>query len=228
VRATVSGDIGCYTLSALPPLESMDTCVCMGASIGIAQGLSRALSGRQAERIVAVLGDSTFIHAGLPSLVNAVYNKANITVIIADNRTTAMTGHQDNPGTGKTLRGEPAPELDFEAVAQAVGVEHVVTVDPLDLEATEKVVREAMSFAGPAVVVARRACVLVDRDQFAGPLQVDTEQCSHCKLCIRLGCPAISMEEDGAVIDQALCAGCELCAQQCPQEAISLAPAAAP
>ena len=222
LRATVSGDIGCYTLSVLPPQETMDTCVCMGASIGVAQGLKRSLAGRQAERTVAVIGDSTFIHSGIPSLVNAVYNGTDITVLILDNRTTAMTGHQDNPGTGRTLKGQPAPELDFEGLARAIGVGHVQTVDPIDLEAMERAVREALSADGPSVIVAKRACVLVDRGQFtAGALEVDPERCGLCKLCIRLGCPAISLGEDAVSIDPSLCIGCELCAQVCPSDAIS-------
>lgn len=219
VRATVTGDIGCYTLSALPPLEMMDTCVCMGASIGVGQGMVRALDEPQAGRTVAVLGDSTFIHAGIPSLVNAVYNGTPLTVVIADNRTTAMTGQQDNPGTGKTLQGTAAPVLDFEALARAVGVEHVATVDPIDVGATEAVLRAAMAHPGPAVVVARRACVFVDRNQFAGPVAVNAEACKRCKACLRVGCPALSMTEESAVVDAALCAGCEVCGQVCPHDA---------
>ena len=221
LRATVSGDIGCYTLSSLPPLEAMDTCVCMGASIGVGQGLKRSLSGRQAERTVAVIGDSTFIHSGIPSLVNAVYNRSDLTVLILDNRTTAMTGHQDHPGTGQTLQGKDAPVLDLEALARAVGVPYVQCIDPNDLEETERVLREAMAVQGPSVVVARRACVLIDRDQQMGALEVDEEACTVCKLCIHLGCPAISLEDDTAVIDTAFCTGCELCAQVCPVDAIS-------
>ena len=221
LRATVCGDIGCYTLSALPPLETMDTCVCMGASIGVSQGMVRAFTGRQAERTVAVLGDSTFIHSGIPSLVNAVYNGTDITLLILDNRTTAMTGHQDNPGTGLTLQGKPAPELDFEALAKAVGVGYVKTVDPIDLRATEQVVREAISHSGPSVVVAKRACVLVERDPFSGALEVNPELCNTCKSCIRIGCPAISLGDDATEIDPSLCVGCELCAQLCQTEAIS-------
>ena len=222
LHATVTGDIGCYTLSALPPLEAMDTCVCMGASIGVGQGLKRTLSGRQAQRTVAVLGDSTFIHSGIPSLVNAVYNGSDLTVLILDNRTTAMTGHQENPGTGHTLQGDPAPEVDFEGLAKSCGVGYVQTVDPIDLEETERVLREAIAVDGPSVIVARRACVLVDKEQFEGALDVDEEACSVCKLCIHLGCPAISLSPETAEIDAGLCVGCELCAQVCPTDAIAL------
>jgi indolepyruvate ferredoxin oxidoreductase, alpha subunit len=225
VRATVTGDIGCYTLSVLPPLEMMDTCVCMGASIGVAQGLWRAAEEGQAGRVVAVLGDSTFIHAGIPSLVNAVYNRTPITVVIADNRTTAMTGQQPNPGTGQTLQGEPTHELDFEALARAVGVGYVATIDPMDIEPAEQVLRQAMAHPGPAVVVARRPCVFVDRGQYAGAVAVDAEKCTRCKLCIRIGCPAISLDDDAAVVDSNLCLGCELCADICPQDAFIRSPA---
>jgi indolepyruvate ferredoxin oxidoreductase, alpha subunit len=225
VRATVTGDIGCYTLSVLPPLEMMDTCICMGGSIGVGQGLVRAVDAKTAERVVAVLGDSTFVHSGIPSLVNAVYNQANLTVIIADNGTTAMTGQQDNPATGKTLQGADVPQLDFEALARAVGVQHVSTVDPLDVEATEKAVRDSLKAQGPAVIIARRPCVFVDRDQFNGPVEVDQEACQNCKMCIRLGCPAISMVGDTATIDAGLCLGCELCADICPHDSFIRSPA---
>jgi indolepyruvate ferredoxin oxidoreductase, alpha subunit len=219
VHATVAGDIGCYTLSVLPPLEMMDTCVCMGASIGIGQGLVRAADAKTAGHTVAVLGDSTFVHSGIPSLVNAVYNQADLTVIIADNRTTAMTGQQDHPGTGRTLGGAAVLALDFEAVARAVGVQHVATVDPLDIDATEQAVRAALAVEGPAVVIARRPCVFVDRNQFNGPVTVDPEACTRCRTCLRLGCPALSLGEHSVVVDTALCAGCELCADVCPQDA---------
>ena len=218
-RVTVTGDIGCYTLSVLPPLEMMDTTICMGASIGVGQGLVRALEGTEARPVVAVLGDSTFVHSGIPSLVNAVYNQTDLTVVIADNRTTAMTGQQDHPGTGRTLQGADAPQLDFEAVARSVGVEHVATVDPLDVETTRKAVRAAVGQAGPSVVVARRPCVFVDRHQFVGPVSVDSEACNNCKVCIQIGCPAISLGDEAATVDAHLCLGCELCADICPQDA---------
>jgi indolepyruvate ferredoxin oxidoreductase, alpha subunit len=219
VRATVTGDIGCYTLSVLPPLEMMDTCICMGGSIGVGQGLVRTVDSKTAERVVAVLGDSTFVHSGIPSLVNAVYNQANLTVIIADNGTTAMTGQQDHPGTGKTLQGTAAPQLDFAALARAVGVQHVVTVDPLDVKVTEAAVREALAHKGPAVVITRRPCVFVDRDQYGDAVEVDTEICNSCQVCIRLGCPALGMGDEGAIVDANLCVGCQLCADICPQDA---------
>ena len=219
LRATVTGDIGCYTLSVLPPLEMMDTCVCMGASIGVAQGLVRSATGKTAERIVAVLGDSTFIHSGIPSLVNAVYNRANITIVVADNRTTAMTGQQDNPGTGRTLGGTDVPELDFEGMGRAAGLQFVATVDPIDVEATQQVLRQAMDHEGPSLVVARRPCVFVDRDQYEGAVRVDADLCTRCELCVRIGCPAISLDEVNAVVDDTLCLGCELCANLCPQDA---------
>lgn len=222
LKATVSGDIGCYTLSTLPPLETMDLCISMGASIGVAQGLSRSLEDGRVNRTVAILGDSTFIHAGIPSLVNAVYNGHDITVIILDNSTTAMTGHQENPGTGHTLKGGDAPMFDFEAIVKAIGVKYVRTIDPIDLEETERVIKDAWSRSGPTVIIAQRACILVERDQFSGALQIKSNLCTQCQLCLRLGCPAVSMNGESAEIDPLLCMGCELCAQLCPKEAISL------
>ena len=224
VKATVTGDIGCYTLSVLPPLEMMDTCICMGGSIGVGQGLARALEGKDADRVIAVLGDSTFVHSGIPSLVNAAYNQTNLTVIIADNGTTAMTGQQDHPGTGRTLQGEQVPQLDFEALARSVGVDKVITVDPLDVDATVQAVRAATEHQGPAVVIARRPCLFVDRDQYEGVVQVDAELCTRCKLCLRLGCPAISLGAEAATVDPHLCVGCDLCVEICPQHAFTRTP----
>ncbi|MFC1558089.1 indolepyruvate ferredoxin oxidoreductase subunit alpha [candidate division KSB1 bacterium] len=220
MKAIVSGDIGCYTLSTLPPLETMDTCICMGASIGMAQGLRRTVGTKQKKRTVAVLGDSTFIHSGIPSLVNAVYNQTNITVVILDNRTTAMTGHQENPGTGKTLKGKNTPVFDFEGVAKAVGVNYVRIVDPMNIKETEKTIKEACSQRGVSVVISQRTCVLLDRKQFSGPLHIDIELCNECELCLRLGCPAISLKDGKLVIDSQLCNGCGLCAQVCNRDAI--------
>lgn len=220
MKAVVSGDIGCYTLSTLPPLETMDTCICMGASIGVAQGLWRTTEGAHANRIVAVLGDSTFIHSGIPSLVNAVYNKTGITVIILDNRTTAMTGHQDNPGTGRTLKGEEAPVFDFEGVVKAIGVDYVRVVDPMNMKETEKIIKEGCSQPGPSVIISRRTCVLLDRNQFSGQVTIDEELCNQCKLCLKLGCPAISLKDDKIIIYPQLCNGCELCLPVCNRGAI--------
>lgn len=220
-RTTVSGDIGCYTLSTLPPLNTMDSCLCMGAGIGMAQGFIRSMDKRKAERVVSVLGDSTFIHSGIPSLVNAVYNQANITVVILDNRITAMTGHQENPGSGKTLLGEDVKPFDFEAVSKAIGAGYVRTVDPIDGAELDKVIGEAIEYDGTSVVIAKRPCVLVEPHQFPGIMKIDKELCTECKLCLRVGCPSISIHDGIVTIDQNLCFGCSLCQQVCPQDAIN-------
>lgn len=218
LKVVVSGDIGCYTLSALPPLAAMDTCVCMGASVGIAQGLQHA--GTSKKPVVGVLGDSTFLHSGIPGLVNAVYNQSNITLIILDNRITAMTGHQENPGTGRTLRGEATHSLDFAALARAVGVTHVSEINPLDLKATEAALRSALEFSGPAVVIAREPCVLIEKGKVRERFRIDPAVCIRCKLCLRIGCPAISLKNDVVSIDPLQCTGCGLCAQVCTSGAI--------
>jgi len=221
LKLTVTGDIGCYTLSVLPPLETMDSCICMGASIGAAVGMEKALGPEASEHTVAVLGDSTFIHSGITGLVDVVYNRSNVTVIVLDNRTTAMTGHQENPGTGRTLKGEQTRAFDFVAVAKAIGVEDPRVVDPYDLAATERVVREEVARPGPSLIVSRRECVLLVRDR-ARLAEVDADVCAGCKLCLRLGCPALSLFDDIAEIDPLLCFGCGLCAQVCTKDAISV------
>lgn len=222
MKAIVSGDIGCYTLSVLPPLATMDTCVCMGGSVGVAQGLQRALGTNPKRPIIGVLGDSTFSHSGIPSLVSAVYNKSNITLIILDNRITAMTGHQENPGTGRTLSGEATHELDFAMLARSMGVKFVKTLDPInDIKETEKVFREAVAHEGPSVVIARRPCVLIPESADSKPYEINQETCIQCKICLRIGCPAISMQDGTVVIDPLLCDGCSLCSEVCPQDAIS-------
>ena len=192
-KVTVTGDIGCYTLSALPPLKSMDTCVCMGASIGTAFGMERALGEAARGKVVAVIGDSTFVHSGITGLINVVYNRGFSTVIILDNGTTAMTGAQDHPGTGKTLQAEPAHRLDLAALCRAIGVEHVYTVNPHDQETTEAVLRREINRDAPSVVIARASCVLLPehRAERRPALEVVEELCNGCKACGKLGCPAI-------------------------------------
>lgn len=218
MKVTVSGDIGCYTLSALPPLSAMDTCVCMGASVGVAQGLQHAATSEKP--VVGVLGDSTFVHSGIPGLVNAVYNNSNITLIILDNRITAMTGHQENPGTGRTLGGEPTHALDFAAMARAAGVEDVSEINPLDTKATESALKASVKFPGPSVIIAREPCVLIEKGKERVRFEIDQEKCIQCKICLKIGCPAISMENDRVVIDSLQCIGCGLCSQICPKAAI--------
>ncbi|MDZ7316463.1 MAG: indolepyruvate ferredoxin oxidoreductase subunit alpha [candidate division KSB1 bacterium] len=217
-RAVVSSDIGCYTLGALQPLNAIDSVLCMGASIGMAQGYARVLEPDRP--VVAVLGDSTFIHAGIPALVNAVYNRVKMTVVILDNRITAMTGHQENPASGKTLQGEQVPVFDFEAVARAVGAAYVRTVDPIETEALERAIGEAIACDGVSVIIASRPCALVDRHQYTGVMMIDKDTCSECRLCLRIGCPAMSLRDGSVVINPDLCFGCSLCSQICPKESI--------
>jgi indolepyruvate ferredoxin oxidoreductase alpha subunit len=222
LKIGATGDIGCYTLGALPPLNAMDTCICMGASIGNALGMEKAMGPEGAEKMVAVIGDSTFFHSGMTGLLDAVHNKGSTTVIILDNSTTAMTGHQEHPGTGRTLKGEPSVIVDLEAVCAALGVKHVLTVDPHDLKATRQAVQEATRRGEPSVVIARRPCVLLKEFMVPRePLAVDPDLCTACGLCLDLGCPAIVRLKDGGTqIQQFLCAGCGLCQQVCPRGAI--------
>ena len=226
-KVAVSGDIGCYTLAFLPPLSALHFCGCMGASIGVAHGAAQA--GLE-ERMVAVIGDSTFFHTGLPALANVAYNRANVLTVILDNRTTAMTGHQPNPGTGMTLQKQPSDAVELEPLVRALGITHVATVDSYDTGVTERAYLELMATKEPAVLIARHPCALLPdmRKQYV-PLEVYAEKCTGCGVCFRIGCPAIlkSGELDAksgkplALIDRDLCTGCEICAQLCPHDAIS-------
>ena len=228
VRATgarVAGDIGCYTLACLDPLRGMDTTVSMGSSIGNAVGM--AMAG-ETKPVVATIGDSTFLHAGIPQLINAVYNQANIAVVLLDNHITAMTGGQHHPGTGKTLRGEPAPQVDYEALVRAVGVKWVRKVDSYDLAAMYQALRDAINYRGVAVLIADRPCVLDPVKIKGPPFEVVTEQCNACQACMNLGCPAITWSEQSfegrhkVQIDPSLCIGCTLCAQVCTVDCIKV------
>ncbi len=226
LKLVATGDIGCYTLGALPPLNAMDTCVCMGASVTNAQGLEKALGKDFSKKVVAVLGDSTFFHSGITGLVNAVYNKGNLNLIILDNFTTAMTGHQPHPGTGKLASGKQGKRIPPEDIAHGCGVEFVKIVNPNDLKKTEATIKEALAFDGVTVLIFRRPCALLLKP--SPTYTIDPESCNGCRLCLRIGCPAISLQspEDRkkplAVIDQALCFGCGLCVQVCNREAIVL------
>lgn len=211
-----SGDIGCYTLGYAPPLKAQDTCLCMGAGITIAYGLSIVEKERPH---VAYIGDSTFLHSGMTGLLNIVYNQANVTVVILDNETTAMTGFQPHPGIGLTATGDPAPRADYEKIVRSLGVEDVHTVNPNDLEATLEAAKRALEFNGPSVVIARAPCVTrvktTDKTYF-----VDQDLCTECRVCIEdLGCPSIIVGSEGVVVADT-CAGCGICAPICPSEAI--------
>ncbi|OYD15695.1 indolepyruvate ferredoxin oxidoreductase subunit alpha [candidate division WOR-3 bacterium JGI_Cruoil_03_51_56] len=215
----IGGDIGCYTLGALPPHNAMDTCIDMGASITFAHGCDKALGKSDKRRRVAVIGDSTFFHSGITGLINATYNKSDVIVIITDNRTTAMTGHQDHPGTGKTLMGKGTIAIDPEAIVRACGIEKVVIVDPYKVKETRKRVRAILKEPGPAVIISRRPCAMLAH--FAEkPKKVNKDKCIGCKVCLGLGCPAITMEQGKAKILEAICVGCGMCADVCPKGAI--------
>lgn len=222
----VNGDIGCYTLGMVPPLNALHTVGCMGASIGVAHGA--AVAGDQ-ERHVAVIGDSTFFHSGIPALINVLYNKSNVITIIMDNRVTGMTGHQDNPGTGRTLQQKETKQIDIETLVRALGFERVATVEAYDVDAIEKLMKEWLKTDEPAVLITREECALLPsaRSRWI-PLEVIKEKCNGCTLCFRIGCPAILKSEELdprmkrplAEIDPLLCTGCEICAQICPRDAI--------
>ena len=220
LKTRVTGDIGCYTLGALAPLSSIDTVLCMGASIGMAQGFARAEGDAFAAKTVAVIGDSTFLHSGVNSLINAAYNRANAAVLILDNRTTGMTGHQPNPATGFDIHNNPTTEIDLPALCRACGVTEVTSVDAFDLPNLEKALKDAMAYPGPAVVIARRACALLDKKRAYVPYRVNREACTGCMACMRLGCPAIEKDGKKSRINAEMCVGCGLCAGVCRFSAI--------
>lgn len=224
VEARVAGDIGCYTLATVEPLRAIDTCVSMGSSIANAVGMAK--TGLETRPIVATIGDSTFLHAGLPPLIDAVYNNADITVMLLDNHTVAMTGGQDHPGTGKTLRGDATHRIDYVEVCKALGVKWVKTADSYDMAAMHKALREAIEFKGVAVVISDRPCV-IDPVKIRGEaMAVESKSCTACQSCMNVGCPSISWTEewfDGrhkVQIDVNTCVGCSLCAQICPSDSI--------
>ena len=223
----VTGDIGCYTLGVTEPLNAMDTCICMGASIGNAIGMEKVQGSKTGT--VAVIGDSTFIHSGITGLLDAVYNKSNVTVIILDNRATAMTGGQEHPGTGKTLMGKDAARVDLFKLCHALGVESVRELDAYDYEASLAMIKDEMARLGPSVIITTRPCVLMPKRIMDEPYLVDAELCNGCSACFKISCPAIAASHETnkhghpkAVIDETLCTGCTLCAQICPTEAIIL------
>ena len=215
----VSGDIGCYTLGAVKPLEAVDSTICMGASVSAALGMAKARGKEFNKKLVSVIGDSTFIHSGITGLIDMVYNKGANTVIILDNSITGMTGHQDNPTTGKTIRGEETKQVNLIKLGEAIGIEHIVVADPFDVKNFEKVVKEEVERDDVSLIIAQRPCALLKKVKYTGHCVV-TDACKKCKQCMKLGCPAISVKNDAIVIDQSQCNGCGLCTNVCPFKAI--------
>jgi len=216
---TVSGDIGCYTLGAPAPLQSVDTTICMGASVSAAHGMSKARGAEFNKKLVSVIGDSTFIHSGITGLIDIVYNKGNNTVIILDNSITGMTGHQNNPTTGHTIRGEETKQVNLITLCKAVGIDNVVVADPFDVKNFEKVVKTEVEREEPSVIIAQRPCALLKTVKYSGHCKVN-DNCKKCKLCMKMGCPAISFDGDNIKIDVTQCNGCGLCVNVCPFGAI--------
>jgi indolepyruvate ferredoxin oxidoreductase alpha subunit len=219
------GDIGCYTLGGLPPYSSMQTSFCMGASVGNAIGFAKGNEGHSNAKAVGVIGDSTFLHGGIPGLIDMVYTNSPATLLIADNSTTAMTGQQDNPASGRTVGGAPAPEVDLVKLVESLGVEFVREIDPYDVKLLRKTLREAIKYPGPSVVIAKHSCLMMkeQREAFRGreAIQFEADQCNFCKQCYDLGCPAIEWsDETGPIIDELQCVGCELCAELCKPGAL--------
>lgn len=218
LKLTVTGDIGCYSLGASAPLSAMDTVLCMGASIGMAHGMEKAKGRDFSKKTVAVIGDSTFIHSGITSLINAVYNKSNITLIILDNSTTGMTGHQEHAATGKTIKNEEAPKLNLFELCKSTGAKNVVEVDAYNLAESEAAIRHELTNDGVGVIIAKRPCVLLNKA--STKTYSINENCINCKACLKLGCPAIYAQDKTVVIDKSLCTGCGVCAGICKSNAI--------
>ena len=218
-KVTALGDIGCYTLGAVPPLGALDTTICMGASISGLHGFTKAGGGKA----VAVIGDSTFMHSGVTGLINAAYNESNSTVIIVDNSITGMTGHQQNPTTGFNLKGDPCTKIDLETLCKAVGIRRVRVVDPYDLAQCDAALKEELEADEPSVIISRRPCALLKYVKHKKPVVIDAAKCVGCKSCMKIGCPAISMVDGKATIDNTLCTGCGVCGQLCKLGAISAA-----
>ncbi len=219
-KCTVFGDIGCYTLGAVAPLCALDISTCMGASISSIHGYNKALDNQAAGKTVAVIGDSTFMHSGMTGLANVAYNQSNSTILILDNSITGMTGHQQNPTTGYNIKGDPAGKINLEALCKAMGFERVTVVDPYDLATCEKVLKEELAVEAPSVIISRRPCALLKYVKHNPPFTVCDKDCKSCKMCMKLGCPAISMKDGKAVIDKTLCVGCGVCKQLCKFDAI--------
>ncbi|MBQ4543120.1 MAG: indolepyruvate ferredoxin oxidoreductase subunit alpha, partial [Clostridia bacterium] len=217
---SVCGDIGCYTLGALAPLKSIDFCVCMGASIGMAHGIEKSGNQEFKNKTVAIIGDSTFMHSGITGIVDIVYNKGISTVIILDNSITGMTGHQDNPTTGFTIKKEPTNQVNLVKLCEAIGINNVVVADPFDVTNFEKIVKEEVAKDEPSVIISQRPCALLKGVKFPGPLTINKDKCVNCKQCMKIGCPAISLKDGKVEIDKTQCNGCGLCTRMCKLGAI--------
>ena len=215
LKVTVFGDIGCYTLGSVAPLSAMDVTLCMGASFSGLHGWNKAGGAENEKKSVAVIGDSTFMHSGMTGLASIAYNQSNSTVIVLDNSITGMTGHQQNPTTGKNLYGEPAGRVDLEALARAMGIKRVRVVDPYIISDCEKAVKEELEAQEPSLIISRRPCALLKEVKHKPPLKVDENKCKSCKACMKIGCPAIAMKNGKAKIDVTLCVGCGVCSQMC-------------
>ena len=214
-KVTVLGDIGCYTLGAVAPLGAVDSVICMGASVSGIHGFTKAQNGAADNKTVAVIGDSTFMHSGITGLVNIAYNESNSTVIIVDNSITGMTGHQQNPTTGFNLKGDPCAKIDLETLCHAVGINRVRVVDPYDLKQCDTVLKEELAANEPSVIISRRPCALLKYVKHKAPLTVEESKCVGCKMCMNIGCPAISMVDGKAKVDATQCVGCGVCQQLC-------------
>ena len=214
-KLTVLGDIGCYTLGAVAPLQAVDSVICMGASVSGIHGFCKSQQGAADNKTVAVIGDSTFMHSGITGLVNMAYNESNATVIIVDNSITGMTGHQQNPTTGFNLKGDPCAKIDLETLCRAVGIKRVRVVDPYDLAQCDAVIKEELAASEPSVIISRRPCALLKYVKHKAPLTVETEKCVGCKACMKIGCPAVSIVGGKARVDATQCVGCGVCEQLC-------------
>lgn len=214
-KANVIGDIGCYTLGAMAPLNAMDSTICMGASVSGLHGFNKALGAEAEKHTVGVIGDSTFMHSGVTGLINIAYNGSNSTVCILDNSITGMTGHQQNPTTGYNIKGDPAGKIDLEALCSAVGIKRIRVVDPYDLKQCDEVIKEELDAEAPSVIISRRPCALLKTVKAKPPLIVNTDTCKGCRSCMKIGCPAISFKEGKAKVDPTLCVGCGVCTQMC-------------